>query len=126
MIARVWRGVTRAGDADAYEEYIRSTGFAAYRRAPGNRGAWILKRIDGDRAEFITLSFWRSRAAITAFAGHDIDKAVYYPEDERFLIEREQTVRHYEVAGYPDSDDTTPHPEEGGHHAQVHDAAAGS
>jgi heme-degrading monooxygenase HmoA len=98
MIARIWRGVTRPEDAQAYEAYIEATGFAAYKQAPGNLGAWILKQVSGDRAEFVTFSFWESREAIEAFAGHDIDKAVYYPEDDRYLIERDLTVQHYDVA----------------------------
>ena len=36
----------------------------------------------------------RSRASPAT----DIDKAVFYPEDDRFLIERELKVAHYEVA----------------------------
>jgi hypothetical protein len=32
-----------------------------------------------------------------AFAGDDIDRAVFYPEDDRYLIAKEDTVRHYEV-----------------------------
>ena len=51
------------------------------------------------RAEFVTLSFWESRAAIEGFAGQDIEKAVFYPDDEQFLIERDLTVQHYQVAG---------------------------
>ena len=35
-----------------------------------------------------------------AFAGDDIEAAVYYPEDERYLIERDATVTHYEVADH--------------------------
>jgi len=31
MIARTWRGVTRAADADRYLEYLQATGFPAYR-----------------------------------------------------------------------------------------------
>jgi heme-degrading monooxygenase HmoA len=54
--------------------------------------------VEGDRVEFITVSFWESRAAIEAFAGQDIEKAVFYPDDEQFLIERDLTVHHYEVA----------------------------
>ena len=65
----------------------------------GNRGAWLLWRTEGDRAEFITVSFWESRGAIEAFAGQDINTAVFYPDDEQFLIERDLTVNHYEVAG---------------------------
>ena len=98
MIARIWRGVVRAEDAHAYAAYVQRTGIEGCQRTPGNRGAWLLWRIEGNRAEFITMSLWESRAAIEAFAGQDIDKAVFYPDDEQFLIERDLTVQHYEVA----------------------------
>jgi heme-degrading monooxygenase HmoA len=97
MIARMWRGVVRRDDADAYVEYIVNTGMAEYRATPGNQGAWMLRRDDGDRSEIITFSLWDSRDSIRAFAGEDIDRAVFYPEDDRFLIERDLKVRHYRV-----------------------------
>jgi heme-degrading monooxygenase HmoA len=106
MIARIWRGAVRAQDADAYAAYVQRTGIEGYQRTPGNRGAWQLWRTEGERAEVITLSFWDSRAAIEGFAGHDIDQAVFYPDDDQFLIERDLTVRHYEVAG-PDQAETS-------------------
>jgi heme-degrading monooxygenase HmoA len=96
MIARTWRGTVRRTDADAYGNYIRDTGFAEYGTTPGNRGAWMLRRDSGEQTEFITLSFWESEDAIRAFAGDDIEAAVLYPEDERYLI-GESTVEHYEV-----------------------------
>ena len=99
MIARIWRGAVRADDAAAYARYIQETGIEGYKNTPGNRGAWALWRADGDQAEFVTVSFWDSRESIEAFAGQDIEKAVFYPEDERFLTERDLTVRHYEIAG---------------------------
>jgi heme-degrading monooxygenase HmoA len=99
MIARIWRGAVQAEDARAYAAYVQRTGIGGYQRTPGNRGAWLLWRVEADRAEFFTLSFWESRAAIDAFAGQDIDKAVFYPDDEQFLIERDLTVQHYEVDG---------------------------
>lgn len=97
MIARVWTGVVRVADAGAYADYVRRTGFAEYARTAGNLGAWMLRRDDDDRSELVTLSFWESLDAIKAFAGEDIEAAVLYPEDERYLIEA-STVRHYEVA----------------------------
>ena len=97
MIARTWTGVVRRADADAYADYIRETGFAEYGRTAGNRGAWMLRRDDGDRTEFITLSLWDSVDAIKAFAGEDIEAAVLYPEDEGYLIDGESSVAHYEV-----------------------------
>jgi len=48
----------------------RHRGLSAH---PGNRG------VDGDRAEFVTVSLWESRSAIEAFAGQDIEQAVFYP-----------------------------------------------
>ena len=99
MIARIWRGAVRADDATAYASYIQQTGIEAYKKTPGNLGAWLLWRAAGEQAEIITLSFWESRQAIEAFAGPDIETAVFYREDERFLVERDLTARHYEVAG---------------------------
>jgi heme-degrading monooxygenase HmoA len=100
-VARTWRGWTRREDADDYAAYVEETGMSAYRRTPGNRGAWILRRDDGDRTEFVTLSFWDSTDAIRGFAGDDIDVAVFYPEDDRFLVERELTVHHYLIDPTP-------------------------
>jgi heme-degrading monooxygenase HmoA len=99
MIARIWRGAVRAADASAYAAYVQRTGIEGYHRTPGNRGAWLLWRVSGDRAEFVTVSYWESRNAIEGFAGQDIEKAVFYPDDDQFLIERDLTVRHYEVVG---------------------------
>ena len=98
MIARIWKGAVRPEDADAYADYIRATGFAEYGETAGNRGAWLLRQDDGDRTEFVTLSMWESVDAIRAFAGDDIEAAVLYPEDERYLIGGESSVTHYEVA----------------------------
>ena len=93
----MWRGVVRREDADEYTAYIRDTGIAEYTQTPGNRGAWMLRRDEGERTEFVTYSLWDSLDAIRAFAGDDIEAAVYYPEDERFLIEQEDRVKHYEI-----------------------------
>jgi heme-degrading monooxygenase HmoA len=98
MIARIWSGAVRHADADEYAAYIRDTGFAEYGRTLGNRGAWLLRRDDDDRTEFIALSLWDCADAIRAFAGEDIEAAVLYPEDERYLIGGESRLLHYDVA----------------------------
>jgi heme-degrading monooxygenase HmoA len=98
MIARIWRGAVARDDRDAYAEYMHETGVAEYARTPGNRGAWMLRRDVGDRTEFVMFTLWDSMDAVRGFAGDDPDVAVFYPEDERFLVERDTTVTHYEVA----------------------------
>jgi heme-degrading monooxygenase HmoA len=97
MIARTWKGATRARDAETYVEHLHRTGFAAYQKTPGNRGVLGLRRIVNDRAEFLLISLWDSEDAIRRFAGEDIEKAVFYPDDERLLVERDEHVSHYEV-----------------------------
>ena len=97
MIVRMWRGAVRIGDVDAYLRYVQETGIDGYQRTPGNRGAWAMWAPDGDRAEIVTLSFWESWEAIKGFAGEDISRAVFYPEDDRFLVDRDLTVHHYEA-----------------------------
>ena len=97
MIARLWSGKVRREDGDAYVAYIHETGIAEYKATPGNRGAWLLRRDEGDLAEIITFSLWDSLDAVRGFAGDDVEKAVFYPEDDRYLVERDLTVRHYEV-----------------------------
>jgi heme-degrading monooxygenase HmoA len=97
MIARVWKGVVAAEDGDAYAGYMQDTGVAGYARTPGNRGVWMLRRSVEDGEEFVMFTLWDSLDAIRAFAGDDHEAAVFYPEDDRFLIRRETRVAHYEV-----------------------------
>jgi heme-degrading monooxygenase HmoA len=96
MIARIWHGETSAEKAEEYLDYLNRTGIPGYRATPGNRGAFVLRRIEGDRAHFLTLSLWDSLESIKKFAGEDYERARYYPEDEKFLLEFEPTVQHYE------------------------------
>jgi heme-degrading monooxygenase HmoA len=97
VIARTWKGAVRREDAEAYATYMRETGIAGYAGTHGNRGTWMLRRDGDDRTEFFMFTLWDSIEAIKAFAGEDYERAVFYPEDDRYLIERETTSTHYEV-----------------------------
>jgi heme-degrading monooxygenase HmoA len=102
VIARTWRGWTAGARAAEYVEYLDRTGVPDLRGTPGNRGVYVLHRpVEDDRAEFVVISLWDSREAIAAFAGEDIDVARFYPEDDDFLVQREWTCEHYEVAVAP-------------------------
>ncbi len=98
MIARIWHGVTEARKSDEYLAYLNETGVPDYRATPGNRGVYVLRRVEGERAHFLTLSFWDSIEDVKRFACPDPSKAKYYPADEEFLLGFEPTVEHYEVA----------------------------
>lgn len=39
----------------------------------------------------------RADAAIERFAGPDVERAVYYPEDDDYLLEREPKVEHWQA-----------------------------
>jgi heme-degrading monooxygenase HmoA len=97
MIARIWQGRTRESDQDTYFEYLQATGLKDYASIPGNRGVWVLRRVYEGKAEFTLISLWDSWDAIKSFAGPEYEKAVYYPEDKKFLLELEPHVTHYEV-----------------------------
>ena len=99
MIARMWRGWVETAKVAGYVDYIERTGLAGYRGTPGNLGAQMWSRDLGDgRTEVTTVSWWESVDDIRGFAGDDIGRAVFYPEDDAFLVDRETTVTHHEVA----------------------------
>jgi heme-degrading monooxygenase HmoA len=100
MIARIWRGRTRIEQADEYTEYMRKTGVVGQRRTPGNCGSMIWRREVGSEAEFMVVSLWQTLEAVKAFAGERPEVAVYYPDDEQYLLELEPEVLHYEVPVY--------------------------
>ena len=103
MIARIWRGITLADKADAYIDYLNETGLKDYAKTPGNRGVYVLRRPDGGNVHFLLISLWDSLESIRAFAGDDVERARYYPEDHDFLLELEPRVTHYEVISAPDA-----------------------
>jgi heme-degrading monooxygenase HmoA len=97
VIARIWRGAVAKADGDAYARYMQGTGVAGYAGTEGNRGVWMLRRdIDG-ATEFVMFTLWDSMEAVKAFAGERPEVAVFYPEDGRYLIERDEFVSHFEV-----------------------------
>lgn len=102
MIARIWRGMTSEAKYDSYLEYLGQTGVKECRGTAGNRGVLVLRRRTNGKAEFLFISLWESMNAVREFAGPEIEKAVYYPEDAAYLLEMEPGVTHYDVQVTPD------------------------
>ena len=100
VISRVWHGRTRAGDADRYLKYIAETGIPEYKENKGNISAEIWRKIDGDICHFWTVTKWSSFESIKQFAGNDYNKAKYYEDDKKYLLELEEHVQHAEVFIY--------------------------
>lgn len=97
MIARMWHGCVPASKREAYIEYLNKTGIPDYKSTDGNLGVDILTRTEKGEIHFLLISYWESFEVIRAFAGEDINKARYYPEDKNYLQEFEPEVVHYEV-----------------------------
>lgn len=104
MIARTWHGVTPIAKADEYLQLMRTVAVPDYQAIAGNRGVYVMRRIEGETAHFLLLTLWDSADAIRKFAGEDIEKAKYYDFDPDYLLELEPTVTHYEVFASPHGD----------------------
>src|SRR3954447_23075109 len=93
MILRRWTGRIRTADKAEYAAYIIRTGGEDYLKTPGNLG-WqmVFRDLDDSASEVSTLSWWTDMAAIRAFAGPEPQVARYYPEDDRFLLDRPANV----------------------------------
>ena len=101
MIARIWRGWTRSWDADAYARYLAAKTIPQCRAACGNQGAYLLRRGDGDRTEFVTVTLWDSLAAMRACTGENGKQPPLAADDARFLIDGGPAVVHYETVDRP-------------------------
>ena len=97
MIARVWRGATLAENGDAYAAYLEETGMRNAREIPGSRGTLVLRRVRAGYAEFETILLFESMEDVRGFAGDELDAAVFFELDDKYLVERDLEVRHYEV-----------------------------
>jgi heme-degrading monooxygenase HmoA len=97
MITRIWHGATSAANGDEYLRLMRTVAIPDYRATPGNKGAYALRRIEGDTAHFLMVTFWESEEAIRTFAGNNITQAKYYDFDKNFLLELEPSSTHYEM-----------------------------
>ncbi len=100
VITRIWHGRTRAEHADEYLAYLQASGLADYKHTPGNLGIQVLRRKEGEICHFWTVTQWDSIESIKRFAGDEYDKARYYPEDNRYLLEFEERVIHCETFAF--------------------------
>ena len=65
-------------------------------------GVYFLCRTSGSEAHFMLITYWNNWEALRQFAGEDVEKAKYFPEDNDFLLEFEENVQHFEVFAHED------------------------
>jgi heme-degrading monooxygenase HmoA len=100
MICRIWHGATPRSKADAYARFLEQRAIPDYRSVSGNRSVAVLRRDEAAVTHFMTVTHWDSEESIRAFAGDDLLKARYYPEDRDYLLEFEPQVQHFVVTAF--------------------------
>jgi heme-degrading monooxygenase HmoA len=90
-IARIWRGRTRRGQADAYEAYNYEAGIKPLIEKA--MGVQTLREDRGDETEFMTISYWESVEAMSEFTGGEPTRIHHLPRDKEFLIELPREVQ---------------------------------
>jgi heme-degrading monooxygenase HmoA len=97
VICRIWHGRTPGSKADAYARFLEERAIPDYRSVPGNLSVEVMRRDEGGVSHFLTVTHWDSESNIRGFAGDELLKAKYYPEDKEYLLEFEPEVQHYTV-----------------------------
>ncbi len=68
-----------------------------YASVDGLEQLYFLRRDEGDVAHFLLVTLWDSMGSVRQFAGDEPERAKYYPEDDDFLLEKEEKSALYEV-----------------------------
>jgi heme-degrading monooxygenase HmoA len=98
MILRSWSARATADGARAYVDYFRRVLVPQLDALAGHRGATVATRALGDGVEILVLTVWDSLAAIEAFAGAEVERAVVEPEARALLRDFDERVVHRELA----------------------------
>ncbi len=90
-VARIWRGRTLRGRADAYEAYHHEAGIAPL--IAKALGVQSFREDRGQETEFVTISYWESLEEISAFTGGDPTAVHHLERDPEFLVEMPREVQ---------------------------------
>ena len=97
MIVRMWHGMVEASKAEEYAEFMQERAVPDYSSVDGLKKLLFLKDVRADVAHFLLVTHWDSMEAVRKFAGENPEKAKYYPEDDDYLLEKEETSALYQV-----------------------------
>ena len=97
MIARCWTAQTTPALSDAYVHHFEQTVQPQLQRLDGFLGVTVCTRPLPGTVEIAVTTYWKSFAAIEAFAGADRESAVVAAEAAALLTDFDKRVIHYEV-----------------------------
>ena len=97
MIVRMWHGRVDASKSDEYAEFMKQRAAPDYRSVDGLQKLLFLRKNEKDVAHFLLVTYWDTMESVKKFAGEQPEKAKYYPEDDQFLLEKEELSTLYEV-----------------------------
>jgi heme-degrading monooxygenase HmoA len=97
MIARIWHGITKVEDYKEYTHFMKLKAIPDYQKTEGFIKLSFLRNIENNIGHFVLITYWENLEVIKNFAGQDFEKAKYYDEDKKYLIEFEEKVKHFEV-----------------------------
>ena len=68
-----------------------------YRSVVGLEKLFFTRRNEGDVSHFLLITVWDSIDSVKKFAGENPEIAKYYPEDDEYLLEKEEHSQNYQV-----------------------------
>jgi quinol monooxygenase YgiN len=94
LVGRIWRGRTRAEDADTYLAYCYREGVCAIEKKPGCLGVQYFRELQDGIAHFTVISFWETIEAMHAMhtRGGDPLRVWPLPLDSQYLLELPEFV----------------------------------
>ncbi len=96
-IMRLWHGKVAIEKADEYEKFMIKKAAPDYSSVDGLLKLYFQRKNEETIAHFLLVTIWDSLEAVKNFAGDNPEIAKYYPEDDIFLLEKEEYVSMYQV-----------------------------
>lgn len=98
MVARTWYARATRQNLDLYRKHYVERNLPKLRAVEGFIGAQLFTRVVDESVEIFVVTFWRSFAAIDAFASPDREAAVVPSDMAPLLVSYDPKVRHFEIA----------------------------
>jgi heme-degrading monooxygenase HmoA len=97
VIARTWSGRTTLAKQHAYIAHFTMNVLPELRKIDGFVDASLLRQEREHEVGIFVITTWKSKDAIRAFAGEDIERAVVEPEAVDALTSFDATVQHWDI-----------------------------